>query len=85
MCGDKLGGQARIGFEGGVKVGAGIELAEQFVQRARTKPVNAAREVPQTNVWSCVAFDQGRVLYRAAQALRKCQAGLQSCCSASPK
>jgi hypothetical protein len=32
MCGDELGGRARIGFEGRVKVGAAIELAEQFEQ-----------------------------------------------------
>jgi hypothetical protein len=30
VCGDELGGQARIGFEGRVKVGAGIELAKQL-------------------------------------------------------
>jgi hypothetical protein len=28
VCGDELGGQARIGFEGLVKIGSAIELAE---------------------------------------------------------
>ena len=48
---DELGGQARIGFEGRVKVGPGIELAEQFEQRALAERVDAAREMPQPRVY----------------------------------
>jgi hypothetical protein len=67
MCGDELGRQPGICFERHVEVGAAIEFAKQLQQRLRAECVDAGGEIPQPDIRNCVAFDQGRVLYRSAR------------------